>query len=106
MKKGKKKFCDACGKVAKPGVFRGLAYLCKSCSVDIQLEVEDLWSKGKPVDVLRIAKRIFRENNCAGQYVLRDIPEELWDRAKEQATDEGKSMREFILSSMEAYISE
>ncbi len=106
MKKRNQKFCDACGKVLKGGIFWGNARLCRSCHVDISMVVEDLHSKGKPVDVLRIAKQIFRENNCAGQYVLQDIPEELWNRAREHATDEGKSMREFILASMEEYLSD
>jgi len=37
-------------------------------------------------------------------YLLRDIPEELWNRAKHRAIDDGDSLRDLILKSVESYL--
>ena len=37
-------------------------------------------------------------------YILRDIPEDLWIRAKHLAIDNGISFRELILSSLNTFI--
>lgn len=37
-------------------------------------------------------------------YLLRNIPKELWTRAKHRAVDEGISLRELIFRAMEMYL--
>jgi hypothetical protein len=37
-------------------------------------------------------------------YLLRNIPVELWDRAKHRAIDDGISLRELILRALEYYL--
>jgi len=37
-------------------------------------------------------------------YLLRDIPDELWNRAKHRAVDDGVSLRDLILSAVESYL--
>lgn len=37
-------------------------------------------------------------------YILRNIPPDLWTRAKHRAIDEGKSLRELIFLALEAYL--
>lgn len=37
-------------------------------------------------------------------YILRDIPRELWDRAKHQAINEGISLRELLFRALTAYL--
>jgi hypothetical protein len=37
-------------------------------------------------------------------YLLRNIPVELWDRAKHRAVDDGISLRELILRAIENYL--
>ena len=37
-------------------------------------------------------------------YLLRDIPEELWNRAKHRAIDDGDSLRDLILKAVESYL--
>ncbi len=55
---------------------------------------------------MAIARRIFRETHSAGAYLLRDVPQDLWDRAKHRGVDEGISLRELILKSLMAYLSQ
>lgn len=38
-------------------------------------------------------------------YILRNIPIELWDRAKHRAIDKGISLREMLLAALETYLS-
>ena len=47
---------------------------------------------------------MFRETYSAGNYLLRDIPENLWVAAKLKAMDEGMNLRELILDAIREYI--
>ena len=96
--------CDACGKPLKGGIDMGGAMLCRDCEPGIRMEMEALRAAGKPVNVLHIAKRIYRETHDAGNYLLRDIPEDLWTKAKHRAIDDGDSLRDLILKSLHEYL--
>ena len=37
-------------------------------------------------------------------YLLRDIPRELWDSAKHKAVDDGTTLRDLVLKSIAKYI--
>jgi hypothetical protein len=82
----------------------GGAILCRDCEPQVRIEMDALRAAGKPVNVLHIAKRIFRETNSAGNYLLRDIPDELWQQAQHKAVDEKISLRDLILKALHAYL--
>ena len=98
------KNCQACGKPVSGGITMGGVLLCRPCAADIEVEISQLRAEGKPVNVMNIARRIFRKTYSAGNYLLRDIPEELWNQAKHKAVDEGLSLRELILKALQDYL--
>lgn len=95
--------CDACGS-GRVFVSMGGASLCRDCEPGIRLEMEQLREAGKSVNVLHIAKRIYRETFSGGDYLLRDVPKELWLQAKHRALDEGISVRDMILEALRRYL--
>ena len=98
------KTCDACGN-PKANLGMGGAMICRACEPDIRIEMDRLRGENKPVNVLHIAKRMFRETHSAGSYLLRDIPQDLWTAAKHKAVDEDSSLRDLVLNSLRAYLS-
>ena len=96
--------CDCCGEKLRGGVAMGGALLCRRCAADLRAEADRLHAEGKPVSIIKMARERFRANHSAGAYQLRDIPEDLWTRAKHRAVDEGISLRELILRAMEMYL--
>lgn len=98
------KHCEACGTTKNIGGSLGGVMLCKEHYADISAMAEELHAQGKPVDVTLIARKMFREQYSTSGYLLRDIPSELWDRAKHRAIDEGVSLRELILVALESYL--
>jgi hypothetical protein len=61
------------------------------------VELDRLRAEGKPVRVIEIARRFYREPHSMGSHLLRDIPEDLWTQAKHKAIDDGDSVRDLIL---------
>lgn len=98
------KNCAACGVVTKAPIALGGTILCRQCEPAVAVEIEQLRSDGKPVNVAHIARRIYRAEHCAGDYLLRDIPQELWTAAKHRAVDENVSLRDLVLKSLAAYL--
>ncbi len=96
--------CQACGKPVQGGISMGGVSLCRPCAADIEIEVKQLHEQGKQVNVANIARRIFRETYSSGDYLLRDIPEELWNQAKHLSVDKNLSLREIILEALQEYI--
>lgn len=96
--------CDACGRTKGAMIGIGGATICRQCDPDVRAEMDALRADNKPVNVMQIARKIFRETHSAGNYLLRDIPEELWKRAKHHAADSGDSLRDIILKSLDAYL--
>lgn len=96
--------CAACGKPVKGGISLGGTLLCRECAADVEIEIERLRSEGKPVNVSYIARRMFRESCTPGGYLLKDIPQDLWDKAKHKAINEGISLRELILQATREFI--
>ena len=82
----------------------GGALICRECEPDIKSEIDRLHAEGKPVSAIAIARKMFRETYSAGNYLLRDIPEELWNQAKHKAIDKGMDLRELILDAIRKYI--
>jgi hypothetical protein len=82
----------------------GGAMICRDCDAAVRAEMEALRGAGKPVNVLHIAKRMFRETNPVEGYLLRDIPAVLWARVQHQAINEGVSQREILLRALYEYL--
>jgi len=97
-------FCDACGKPLKGGYGIGGAMVCRDCEPLLQLEIDQLRAQGKPANALHIAKRILRETHSGGNYLLRDLPNDLWQKAKHRAVDDGDSLRDLILKALHSYL--
>ena len=101
---GMKNPCTACGSNVLPQVSMGGALICTACEPAIRSRMAELREAGKPVNVIQIAKKYFRETHSAGNYLLRDIPEELWKRAKYRAVTDNTSIRDLILKALYDYI--
>lgn len=98
------RYCDAC-ETAPAHIGYGGAMVCRRCDVEVKAEMERLRREGKPVNVVHIARGLFREANPdAESYLLRDIPQELWHRVKMRATAEGISIRDMLLQALRSYI--
>lgn len=98
------KKCAACGTTSNINGSLGGILLCRDHYADISAQVEILRADGKQVDVTKIAREMFREQ-FSTTYLLRDIPDELWDRAKHRAVDDGVSLRELVLTALEKHLS-
>ena len=96
--------CAACGKPIQGGIVMGGTLVCRSCEPDVKAEIDRLHAEEKPVNVATIAREIFREQHSAGNYLLRDIPKDLWDAAKHKAVDEGLNLRELLLKALREYV--
>ncbi len=95
--------CEACGSPKVAGSM-GAVYLCRRCQVDIEAETRRLHAEGKTVNVMHIARRIYREQYAGGDYLLRDIPRELWERAQARSAEERASLREIILIALRDFL--
>ena len=93
------KKCEACGTTKNIFGSLGGALLCKEHYADISAQVDTLRAEGKQVNVMGIARGMFREQFSTGNYILRDIPSDLWERAKTRSFEDGVSLREIILQS-------
>jgi len=96
--------CDVCGKPIQGKRVVGNAIVCRTCKPDLQAEIEKELMKGNSVNAIRVAKRMFRENYSDGEYLLRDLPTELWKKAKHRAVDDGDSLRDLILRALYSYL--
>jgi len=96
--------CAACGTTKNLGPSLGGVLLCRDHYHDISAQVDQLRAEGKQVNVAGIARQMFREQFSTGNYILRDIPKELWDAAKERAFKDGVSLRELILTATQTYL--
>ena len=95
--------CDAC-QTAPGAIGIGSAMLCRSCEPAVTAEIETVRAAGKPVNALHIARRIFKTAHSGGNYLLRDVPAELWPAVKHRAVDDGCAVRDVVLSALRAYV--
>ncbi len=96
--------CGACGKEITKNFSIGGVLLCWKCSPEVRIEIDRLRASKKAVNVAHIARQIYRQKHTAGNYLLRDIPKELWDIAKHRSIDDGCTLRDLILKSLNAYL--
>jgi len=95
-----RKICTACGKPLQGSLQIGGTLLCRTCGPIISQEITRLREEEKPVNVLHIAMRHFREVSDPQAYPLRDIPGDLWTAAKHAAVEEQMSLRELLLDAL------
>jgi len=96
--------CDACGS-PKTGVYMGGAFICRDCDLPVREAMDKLRADGKSVNVLHIAKKLFREVNNGGDYLLREIPADLKLMLEHRAVDDNASIRDVILIALHKYLS-
>jgi hypothetical protein len=96
--------CSACGKDTKGGNSIGGILLCRTCAPIVRERIDSRRASGQQVNAAGIARDIYRETTNAGDYLLRDVPRELWDRAKHRAIDEQLSLRELVMTALEKYL--
>lgn len=95
--------CDACGKPIDSGSVIGGSTVCRSCEPDVKAEIDRLQAAGEPVSAIAVARSMFRETHA--NYMLRDIPKDLWIATKHKAIDKGLNLRELILDAIREYVS-
>lgn len=98
------KYCDACGKKLAGGIGIGGTILCRACSVDVEQKIAELRAAGKPVNAGHIARKLFKAEHSAGNYLLRDIPDDLWTKVKHRAVDDGDSLRDLVIKALYKYL--
>ena len=59
--------CNACGKPVVVGISMGGARICRSCEPQIKAEINRQWAEGKPISVMAIARKMFRENHYVSE---------------------------------------
>ena len=98
--------CAACGNEVKGGIGMGGVLLCHyPCAEDVRIEMERLRAEGKRVSVPAIAREMYRRAHPqTGDYLIRDVPQDLWDKAKHRAIDEGTTLRELVLAALAQYL--
>lgn len=99
-----KKLCDRCGGNVRGGISQGGAYICRPCSVDIQPEIDALRAYGRPVNILQIARKYYKETCSGGNYYIRDIPTDLLDTWKRRAVADGCNQRDVVLAALVEYL--
>ena len=99
-----KKLCDRCGSASPAMIGYGGAMLCRPCDVDIRPEIEALRADNRPVNVLQIARKHFKENFAGGDYVLRDTPADLENAWKQRALTDKCNQRDVVLAALTEYL--
>lgn len=94
------KTCEACGTTKNIYTALGGVMLCKDHYQDISAAIEKLRAKGIQVNVAGMARKIYRKINKTNNYILRDIPSDLWSATKEHAHKKGLSIREVIITAL------
>ena len=98
--------CAVCGDSKACHVMSGVL-LCGGCAREVRAQRDAQRGRGQPANVAGIARRLYRRRTGAlAAYSLRDIPGDLWLRAKRRALDEDSDLRQIILSALEAYLAE
>lgn len=89
--------CAACG-AANARYSLGGVLVCATCRPLVLARVEAASASGKTADAAKEALDLLRES--ATTYLLRDIPADLWQRAKHAAVDRGVSLRDLLLAGL------
>lgn len=89
--------CAACGRT-DASLSLGGTLLCRHCYPIVMERIEVARSAGQPADAAKEARALLRET--AQDYLLRDIPADLWQQAKHASVDRGVSLRDLLLDGL------
>lgn len=80
----------------------GGVLLCREHAEDVRIEIDRLRAEGKPVSVVGIARRMYREAvGGTSNYLLKDFPGSLKERAKLRAVRDDTDVRQLMLIGLE-----
>lgn len=96
--------CAACGAKTNVVFALGGVLLCREHFQEVSARLEQMRREGKQGNAAGIAREMFREQYATGDYILRDIPRDVWNRAKHRAVDDGHSLRELVLKAVQEYL--
>lgn len=94
--------CAACGRANARNSIGG-TLVCAECRPIVQERLESARAAGKTADAAKEARALLRETSQ--DYLLRDIPADLWQQAKHLAVDRGVSLRDLILEALRRLVS-
>ncbi len=95
-------FCLACGRPDARNAIGG-TLICAECRPALMERLDAARADGKTPDASREARAMLRET--AQNYILRDIPADLWQQAKHASVDRGLSLRDLLLAGLRKEIS-
>jgi len=82
----------------------GGAGVCRACDVEMRPEIDTIRNAGKPVNILQIARKHYKENFAGGTYPIRDIPADLERKWKERALKDECNQRDVVLAALIEYL--
>jgi uncharacterized Zn finger protein (UPF0148 family) len=89
--------CAACGRQDARSAIGGVL-LCPHCNPIVLERIDAAHRAGKTADAAKEARALLRETSQ--DYLLRDIPEDLWQQAKHASVDRGVSLRDLLLAGL------
>lgn len=92
--------CAVCG-IEAHQTLGGVA-LCRAHYPDVLERLDAAKATGQPADVAKEARALLRET--AQDYLLRDIPADLWRQAKHASVERGVSLRDLLLDGLRAIL--
>lgn len=89
--------CAACG---RPDAHHSIGgtLVCSACRPELVERIDSARAAGKTPDASREARAMLRESSQ--NYILRDIPADLWQQAKHVSVDRGLSLRDLLLAGL------
>ena len=98
--------CEMCGRRIGVGLLIDGDIVCGTCFGELQIEIEKRRAEGKPVEGVKIDREGFNKTYSGVDYLIRDIPEELVNKALRRADKDGDSLRDVTVKAMQAYLME
>ena len=95
--------CAACGQQDARSQIGGVL-ICETCRPILMERIDSARPQGRTVDATKEARAMLRETSQ--DYLLRDIPADLWTQAKHAAVDRGVSLRDLLLSGLRKELSQ
>lgn len=89
--------CAACGAEDARNQIGG-TLACERCRPALMDRLDSARRAGHPADAGKEARAMLRETSA--NYLLRDIPADLWQSAKHVAVDRGVSLRDLLLGAL------
>jgi hypothetical protein len=95
-----------CGRRSEDGLMISGAIVCGTCVGELQIVIEKRRAEGKPVEGVKIDREGFHKTYSGIDYLIRDVPAELINKALRRADVDGDSLRDLTVKAMKAYLME